>query len=386
MIRNVSVLTIGVFAGAIFAGPAFCQDAASLEPKGGSDSLLGSWSQTVPIDLGDGTSGTVFVILTFAPTRFTFSIEFMDVIFGESVPTSFTGSGVYETNTGVTPNRLTITYETIGGEPFMEMAFSIFEISGTTLRLGTNASGGTMFPPDFASAEFVEEYEAVGTRSVCSEASVSELMSQLEDLRMMAELPNDFDNDGVPEDALLELIRFVSCGRDAKVPSRTNIADATQSAFLLNASMLRQNGITEFAEVAALLGLAGTTTQAQMRAALQDLGFTVPDNLALVTCDDNECRADAQLVNEVFFGDSDLDGDGLTNRQEFEQSGGDVDRFVTGASDEVPGINQTGGCASSANSNIATRRWDAMLLILVGSALALYGRRSPRRVAARNMR
>jgi hypothetical protein len=135
---------------------------------------------------------------------------------------------------------------------------------------------------------------------------------------------------------------------------------------------LRQAGVTDVAEMAALLGLSSTATQTEVRAALANLGFTVPE-LAVVSCDDDNCRADDSLGNQIFSGGGDLDGDGMTNRQEFDASGGDTNSFLNSATDSIPG-GVNGGCSASGAAR-AMNAWDALAFAVALAIAAVSTRR-----------
>ncbi len=353
---------------ACIAAIALCVDAQAQDPA-----LFGSWEREVTIPAsGQFPEFNYMQVYTFTAERFTFTVHYDDLIVG-SGQIAATLSGPYTIDDDFDPPRITLSTETISNTPvedftggFPTVLRGVYGIDGTTLTLA--ADFAATFPESLAGGLM---YENIETRGIC-DFSTEDFLVQLDVLRTATGLLEDANADGIPDGIAIELIRFVACSAASKVPSRTNIGEAAQSAFLLNMSLLESAGVEEGLEAAALLMLSSREMQMQVLAALTDLGFTLPEIASLVTCDDNRCRADARLVEDLFDGEADLDGDGLSNLEEFEASGGVLAAFLEAATDNLaaPIDDDTGCDAGGSNAMTPFRAADFALLAMAGIMLA----------------
>ena len=155
-------------------------------------------------------------------------------------------------------------------------------------------------------------------------------------------LSDDFDGDGLPEEALLELINHLAC---ETMP--TELSAATSTAFQDNLTAFNNETtafdprIINLREIVAVLMMTGTDSQIALSDALADAGIHIHESYTVIESDPvASCGAEVDPAAdpiEQLTGDGDLDGDGQTNAEEFQtivvEDGGDLATFALEAAD-----------------------------------------------------
>jgi hypothetical protein len=240
---------------------------------------------------------------------------------------------------------------------------------------------------------------------------------------MFADSSVDLDDDGLHDQASLELVHEVACNSDAPVALSLSTAVAYNANLALFDAEAAAPSLAGFREAIAALMLTSAGTEAAVKAAL---ALAVPPialaaDYTQVTCTAGVCLpvpvrdsstgeffefTGTRAADEPYAGDGDLDGDGVTNVTEFNNivaQGGSVDNFVVVAtSPELDGTEpirnsgrSSGGCfiaTAAYGTPLATeiellREWRDGALLGSGAGAALtdaYYRLSPpvaRRVA-----
>ena len=191
-------------------------------------------------------------------------------------------------------------------------------------------------------------------------------------------LTDDMDADEIPDLATLELFLTV-----ASLYTDEAVIPATRNAYDFNLESLdtepQAEDIAPYREaIAAFMCISGDM-QAAITAILQTGGITLTGTYVAVTCSDiDTClpefvedtdpelrRVSPRTAEEPYSGSGDLDEDGFTNLQEFNNviaSGGDfIDYVVAAFSDLLSGDNAVTGGGSGGGCIIATAAYGTPL-------------------------
>ena len=204
----------------------------------------------------------------------------------------------------------------------------------------------------------------------------------------------DFDNDGLPEDAMLRLIVEAACDEpiEAKIV-RAELPAATNAAFAANLGIIQSDPmaaqLTDVDAATAALVLAGVAPRDQILQALAGAQMVLQnaDDLQVVTCN-GTCQGELEpiLNTEQYTGGADLDDDGAANAEEFanvEDRGGSLAEFLEAAQDDSTDGTITGtGCPMSASANGKSTPWNADTLLMGVIALVLITSRQAKRQRA----
>lgn len=212
--------------------------------------------------------------------------------------------------------------------------------------------------------------------------SVAQLEAQLDLFRQIFGITSeDIDLDDIPENYILALMAEVGCNLTG------SLSTATQTAFAFNyeqllaeANLQATDGVREV--VAALL-LVSTSMQTAIFDIFGMAGAPLANEYVVVECDGASCMPqpakangvdvfvnDAKGVVEPYSRDADLDGDGLTNYEEYETviaDGGTPQDYARAASDGLIAGEEppTGGCGGLTSSRTAANGLTDLLLVLI---------------------
>lgn len=151
--------------------------------------------------------------------------------------------------------------------------------------------------------------------------------------------PEDIDEDGLPESASLALL-------SAAVKSNQEpVSTALQEGYVQNINLLAQESAVDelpvHREVLAALFLLGSEVRTALITFLHNQGITLTGDYATLTVADP-----SRAANEPLSGSGDLDGDGVSNLDEYLNTidaGGTIEQFVQSALDDASAGGDLGG-------------------------------------------
>ncbi len=165
---------------------------------------------------------------------------------------------------------------------------------------------------------------------------------------------DDIDSDGIPDDFMLEAMQILDCfDRDSQLGA------AIETAYQINLLMLDSEAnapvLFDYREAIAALASMNTSMQGVINQTLDLAGITLTQTYVAVTCDETgTCMPQpvagstlaegfqvfednrGGLIEEPFSGASDIDGDGLTNAEEYAAviaAGGSRTEFANAVTD-----------------------------------------------------
>ena len=219
------------------------------------------------------------------------------------------------------PAIVLATLDPAGDEPFYQVIYSratdeliaIDATFGEPVRAYARTSGIDAIPP----------------RNPCDD--FDDIFAQWEAFAIEFELnptTADFDADGIPEKAILTLMRRVTCGVSSKVRTATLVAyDNNLDAFDAEDDF---DALSDYRELFAILMAISIDTQESLNLILAEDELALDGSYLRVTCDAGLCEPEfvekpfealvtTRSAIEPYSGSGDFDNDGTTNLIEYNR-------------------------------------------------------------------
>jgi hypothetical protein len=240
-------------------------------------------------------------------------------------------------------------------------------------------AGGTV--DDFAEAATDPESDGtdIGPGALCLLSEDFDLL--LEDFQQAFGLAtDDLDGDGVPEAFVLQLVRNIACFQ-----ADSSFRDATLNAYDINLTFLEVEAeaaaVADHKEILAVLLFLSQDTKAAVLGILDGNGITLTSDYVVVTCDAGTCfpaetkdvymvfdetAEGAKALNEPYSASGDLDSDGQSGLQEYQNvmaNGGTKEFFARVAAEAAFDGTETVGERCDVSGNDGTNAIDVQLVI-----------------------